>query len=1036
MFLASASTKRPIAMTCLLIALVALGLNSYRKLSIENMPAVDIPYVTIVTAWIGASPEDIEKDVSKHIEDAVSSIDGLKHIESSSLENVSQVVLQFNMGIDVDIAAQDVREKIDAILADLPEDADRPVIQKIDINAVSIANIVLSGDAPIDDLYDYADNTIADRFATVPGVGEVQVLGGNEREVWVELDRDRLAAAGLTTGDVTAALQGEVLNLPSGRIRERGREYSVRFDAEYKNVSDIATLEVANRDGARRRLGDLGTVRFATEEVRQRITLDGKPGVLLKVVKKAEGNTVSLVKETQKRFEEIRRTLPGGMELTWVSDEAQNIQASVDSAIESVWQAVLLCAFILFVFLVNVRTTIVVTITMPVTILISLFFMQLAGQTLNTVTLLAIGLSTGVLVSNSIVVLENIVSKFETMDDHWEAARVGTSEMTVAVLASAGTNMVVMLPIAMMTSLVGRMIAPFALTTLIVNAASIFISFTLTPILCALLLEPASKRKNNVFSRFGKRWDAGFQAFAARHTHGLRRVAGKKRYNLLIIIVFVLLFVFMMKLGGRYLGFTFIEIVDRGHLFIRVETPVDYNLESTVARLDGIQARLQKYSDLEHVLVIAGKADSVSGQASEGVYMGQIELFFKPKTERTWKIADRLMEIRALLADETDCLVSAAMPAELGGGQNFQIDQTLSGEDIDVLDATAIAIQSATRNLPGIGMLDTTVRDTKPEIRILPKRAVLSDLGIHSAQLGLVARGNIEGLEAADYRRGDRTYDIRVKLAEQPGKDQIRQFLLPGATGRPLSLETVADVVNARVKTQIYRFDKRRTVKFLGDIKPGATMSEVGAAMNRVIEEQKLLPAGYSFRDGGLKEHMGEAMEDFGEAILLATFLTLLTLAAILESWSRPALVLLTLPMGLIGVVLALIFTGSAITILVLLGILMLIGIVVNPAILIVEKLAQHIREGKCRREAMLTALEEEFRPVLMVILASGLGMLPMAIGTGIGSENRVGIGIASVAGVIVAGLLTITVLPLIYTLFTGKPKAGSAADPAKSYPE
>ncbi len=1018
MFLATASTKRPIAMSCLLIALIGLGLNSYRKLSIEDMPKVDIPYVTVVTTWVGASPEDIEKDVSKHIEDAVSGIDGLRHIESSSLENVNQVVLEFNVGVDVDVAAQEVREKVDAVLDDLPDDADRPIIQKININSMPIVNIFLSGDAPIDDLYDYADNTIADRFATVPGVAEVQVIGGNEREVWVELDRDALAAAGLTSFDVVAALQGAVLSLPGGRVRTAGDEFTVRFDAEYENVADIAALEVANRGGARRRLGDLGTVRFATEEVRQRAILDGRQGVVLKVVKKAEGNTVSVVNEVRKRFGEIGRNLPGGMELTWISDESESVVASVDSAVESVWQAILLCAAILFVFLVNIRTTVIVAITMPVTVVISLFFMQVAGQSLNTVTLLAIGLSTGVLVSNSIVVLENIVSKFDTMDDHWEAARIGTSEVTVAVLASAGTNVVVMLPLSMMSSLVGKMLGAFAVTTLIVNAASILISFTLTPILCAMLLQGASQRRDNVFARFGKRWDRGFQRFATRYTAVVRRIANHKSINLPIVVGFVVVFFLTMKFGGSQLGFSFFENDDKGRVFIRVEFPPYYDLEKTVKRITAIQERLLAFSDREHVLTTAGKAESMGGQANEGVYMGQIEMFFKSKMERDWTMHERLTEIRALLADETDARISVSMPGKFGG-QSFQIDYNLSGEDLDTLEAAATAVRDAARTLPGVDQLDSTVRDPKPEIRVTPKRTVLSDLGLPAARLGSIIRANVDGIEAADYKRGDRTYDIRVKLAERPGKEQIRQFLLPGTDGRPIPLETVADVADTRSTIQIFRMDKRRTVKILGDIWPGATMSAVGGAITAAVAERGLLPPGYAFDSSGMGERMAEAIADFGEAILIAAFLTLLTLAAILESWGRPGLVLLTLPMGLIGVIWALALSGSAITILVLLGVLMLIGVVVNAAILIIDKMAEHLRAGVPRREAMLTAMEEQFRPVLMVVLASGLGMLPIALSTGIGSENRAGIGIASVGGILVAGVLTLTVLPLVYTLFT-----------------
>jgi HAE1 family hydrophobic/amphiphilic exporter-1 len=293
------------------------------------------------------------------------------------------------------------------------------------------------------------------------------------------------------------------------------------------------------------------------------------------------------------------------------------------------------------------------------------------------------------------------------------------------------------------------------------------------------------------------------------------------------------------------------------------------------------------------------------------------------------------------------------------------------------------------------------VRDSKPEIRVVPKRAVLSDLGMPPSRLGAIVRGNVEGIEAASYKHGDRTYDIRVKLAEIEGRDQIRQFMLPGADGRPIALETVADVIDARTKVQIFRIDKQRTVKLLGDIRKGAAMSTVGKGIFSTVAEKQLLPVGYTIGHSGMSEKMNDALADFGEAILLAAFLTLLTLAAMLESWSRPTLVLLTLPMGLIGVIASLALTGRAITILVLLGVLMLIGVVVNAAILIVDRLAHHLAAGMNRRDAIFTAMVDEFRPVLMVVLASGLGMLPIAIDNGIGSENRAGIGIASVGGIL-----------------------------------
>ncbi len=401
MFLTTAATKRPVAMSALLLALVLLGLNSYRKLSLENLPSVDVPYVTVTTIWPGASSEDVEKDVAKRIEDAVSGVEGLKHTYSTCFENAGNTIVEFAIGTDVDVAAQDVREKIDAIVGELPAGCERPAIAKLDINAAAIATMFLRGGLSPDDLYWEAVNRVHDRLASVKGVAEVKVIGGEEREVWIELDRDALAAAGLTAAQVAQAVGRGVLSVPGGRVREAGSELAVRFDAEYHSVDEIGSLQVAGADGARRYLRDLGTVRLATEEPRQRAFLDGEPGVTVKVVKKSDGNTVETVRELKRRVEDIRRELPPGAELLWLQDDAEIVQANVDNTIADIGSSVLLCAVILFAFLVNLRSTFVVAVTMPVTIVISLFFLQLCGLTLNLSTLLAMGLSAGTAASRS-----------------------------------------------------------------------------------------------------------------------------------------------------------------------------------------------------------------------------------------------------------------------------------------------------------------------------------------------------------------------------------------------------------------------------------------------------------------------------------------------------------------------------------------------------------------------------------------------------------------------------------------------------------
>ncbi|MBR4672827.1 MAG: efflux RND transporter permease subunit [Victivallales bacterium] len=1019
MFLADASTKRPVAMTCLLIALTFLGLNSYRKISVENLPKIDIPYITIQTVWAGATPADIEKDVGKKIEDAVSGLDGIKHITTTCVENLCIILLEFSLSTDVDVAAVDVREKIDAILQDLPSGCERPVIEKIDVNATSVVTLCLAGDATIEEMYDYVDNSLADKFSTVPGVGKVEIIGGNEREVHVELDREALAAAGLTSADVVRALQQNVLSLPAGRVKDNGRELSVKYDAEYATVEEIGGLEVANSNGVRRYIRDLGTVRMTTEEVRERAFIDGVPCIIMNVIKKAEGNTVKVVNMVRKRVEKIQGQLPGGMKLVWFADSGAHVQNSVDSTLSDIMFGVLLCAAILLIFLANIRTTLIVSISMPLTIVISLFFMWLIGYSLNTSTLLALGLSIGILVSNSIVVLENVVKRFDDTPNAWDAARLGTNEVGIAVLASAGTNVIVMIPIAMMSSMVGLFFTPFAVTTLIVNLVSIFISFTLTPILCALFLKPTMGKKKGGMARLGEWWNQRVMGLGKRYVAILRFVGASRLAILLVLFGCVLLLVHAFSFAGK-LGFTMIETADRGKIFVKIEFPTDYDLEKTTARLLKIQDRLKGYSDLKHILAGSGKVNAIGGSSTQAVYLAQIQMAFQDKTKRSWTIFDRVDEITQLLSDETDCIITVAVESEMGGIQS-PLEMNIVGEDLDVLDRVGTDVVAMVKTLPDAGSVDSTVRDGKPQILIAPKRAVLSDLKMPAASLGNIMRGNLEGIESAIYKSGDRSYDIRVKFYEKPGQQQVREFMLPGTAGRPILLESLADVEHHLIPVQIKRLDKVRTVTVTGTLSLNGKLGLLLNDVRRNLAEKEMLPPGYEVNWGGDSEMLEEAIADFLEAAILAIVLTYLTLSAILESYIRPFMIMFTLPLGLVGVLWALRLTEHGISIFVLLGCVMLIGVVVNAAVLIIDRLGQLTAQGLSRREAMFQSMVDTFRAVLMVILASGIGMLPMALGRGIGSELRAGIGIASTGGVVVSGLLSIIIIPLMYVLFTKK---------------
>ena len=1027
MSLADAATRHPVAMACLLIALTAMGLNAYRKLSLENLPKFDIPYVSIVTTWAGATPEDIEVEVAKRIEDAVSGLDGLKHCSTTCMENVCQITLEFNLDVDVDTAAVDVREKLDAVLEDLPDDCERPVIEKVNINATSVVTLALTGSSTLEEIYDYADNTLADQFSNIGGVAKVELIGGNEREVHIELDRQELAAAGLSSASVIAAIQNNILSLPAGRVKDHGQEISVKFDADYAQLEDIAGLEVANQDGARRTIGSLANVTMTTDEVRSKAYINGEPCVVFKIIKKSEANTVALVQGVAKKVEEVRPTLPGGMDLVWFTDTGRNVQQTVDSTLSDIVTGIVICALLLFVFLANIRTTVIVIITMPLTIIMSLFFMQLLNYSLNISTLLAIGLSVGILVSNSIVVLENIAKRFEDTPDPWEAARIGTNEVALAVTASAGTNVVVMLPIGMMSSLVGLFFAPFAVTTLILNVMSIFISLTLTPILCALILKPASQRRKSRFDALTAWWAKQQFNLANAFANLIRTLAASRIVSATLIVATIAILFHAFSFADT-LGFTFMETCDRGKIFIKAEFPIDYDLDKTTSRIIAIQKRIvDEYQDkgLLNVLATAGKVDSFGSSSSEAVYLAQLQLLFTDKTERTWNIFDRVNDITQLLSDETDCIITVAVESEMGG-LSAPIDMLVAGDDLNRLNDIGRQVQAITQGVPGAGDIDASVRDGKPQLLITPNRAVLSDRKLSASTLATMMRGNLEGITPAIYKRGDRSFDIRVKYRETPGTEQVKAFLVPGANGQPVPLETVADVTQVSIPVQILREDKLRIVKITGTMQAGGKLGNIVNDVTRNIADQEVLPAGYTLSFRGDIERMGESVADFLEAAILAVFLTYLTLSAILESFVRPFLIMFTLPLGVIGILWSLRLTNTGISIMVLLGIVMLIGVVVNAAVLIIDRLNQLVAQGLSRRDAMCQAIADTFRAVLMVVLASGLGMLPMAIASGVGSEMRAGIGIASTGGVFVAGFLTVTILPLLFLLFTSKKRTSS----------
>ena len=1021
MFLSRWAVRRPIAMTAFIIILVMLGANAYRKLSIDLMPSLDIPYVLIRCEYDGASPEEIEIEVARRIEDAVSSIDGIKHISTTCLENQATISMEFNMGVDVDVAATDVRERLNRIRDDFPDGVKDPTIRKIDNNATSVVRLFLTGDASIDELYDYADYVLSNRFSAVPGVGEVRIFGADEMQLHIFIDRAKLSLANLTMDDVRAAVERNNLKSPVGRIKIGESETNVVFDGEYKNFDDILNIELVSIDGRRIYLRDIGRVEMRSKEIRNRTFIDGKPAVSFNIVKKGEANAIKVIRAIRRRYEEVNASgeLPGGMRLVWFRDAGEFIQASVDDAWGSILFGVLLTAAVLFLFLHDLRTTFIVIVSMPISIIVTFAAMHRFDYSFNIMTLLSLGCSVGVLVTNSIVVIENIFKRLDSGAALADAAEEGTGEVIPAVAASALTNVVVFVPVAMMTTMTGTMMAPFAGVMVVATLISLFISFTLTPILaCVLLKKRGGKKAGGSFVVRGMnalacRWDRGYDRVCRLFG---RSAAWTEKHAKLVVLLTVLVCAPLALWVVPKVGMSFIPDADQGEMTIRIEFPTNYNLERTQERTFEIAAKLEDMKEITGKLIFVGVSPGGGpGRVSQAVYMAQIFCKMVPKDRRAENIQQMLDKVRRRLAVFDDCIITLSYP-HIIGGSGSSINTRISGPDLNELERIGRrAIEKIVRS--GVAKdVDTTIRQGKSTVNIVPRRTILQNVGLSLASLRNSARSSLEGMELGTYRIGSRSFDIRLRQQEEHGMEQIDQMSVMPNGGIPLPLNSLAELREESKPVSINRYDKERAVVIYANPGAGKALGPVADSIGSDI--QSSLVPGYRISNGGDVERMKETTAEFVEVIALAILLTYLLICAITESWTRPLLIMFTVPLGFLGMYLTLYLAGMSMSMMGLLGGVMLIGIVVNNAILIMDECAALIRHGVPPHAAMRRAAENKFRPIVMTSIAAVIGMLPMALGGGLGSELRASCGVGVAGGLAVASVLTLYVIPALYYTF------------------
>lgn len=1011
-FFARLAVRRPVLTAMVVISLVFLGGYSYFNLGVDLLPGVDFPIVTVSTLYPGAGPEEVEQEVTQRVEDAISTLAGVTGLTSFSRENVSVVVVEFDYDVNADLAAIDVKDKVDALRAQFPQDVQPPTIQKLDINAMSIVELALSGPQPLDALYDFADQILRDRLARVDGVATVNIVGGRKREIQVLVHPERLRAYGLTVTDLAGLVGAENLNVPAGRVTEPVREFSVRVAGQYTSVEEIADLPVPVPGGGRIRLGDLATVRAGFADVREIARYNGQPTVNISIQKRADANTVATARGVMAALDELKTSLPPGAEIRIASDRSAFIRDAIQDILTNILIGILLTTVILFAFLHSWRGTVIAAVAMPATIVATFLALDRLGFTINVMTLMALGITVGILVTNTIVVLENIYRRLDQGAHPHEAAEEGTAEIGVAVAASALTNVVVFTPIAFMKGIIGQFFYAFGLTVVFATLVSLFISFTLAPLMAARLLRTYETRKEEEgwLGFLWKRFDRGYANLEGDYRRALGWVLSRPRNGWAVVGATTVLAALALLLQVKFVGGEFMPSQDEGLVEVSLELPPGTPVHRTAQVVERAEALLREIPEVTDLLVtVGGGGGSMFSMGSDVNQASILVTVESPLPTETF-----LPRIRELLAPLPDAEITVSLPQSMGGGGQAPLQVLVKGPDQNRLEELARRATSAVAEIPGLVDVRNTIEDPKPEVVFRPDRERLRAYGLTVGQVGSVLRASIEGVTPAVYRERGEERDIRIRLAEEARSqaDELGNLEVRTFSGM-IPLRSLGELSLSGGKTTIQRDEKQRTVRIDAHIGSGS-LTSLATAIRTTLDRMDF-PPGYTYEITGQFEMFQESLTEMLKALLLAIVLTYVVLAMILESVVHPVTIMITLPLGGVGAAFALFLAGSNLNIFSMMAIIMLVGIVVNNAILILDY-AQNLRaKGQTLVEALLEAAPARLRPIIMTNVAIAVALLPQALGSGPGAVYRVPMAIVTMGGVLVSAVFTLFLIPVIY---------------------
>lgn len=1008
------SVKYPVFTIMMMISLMVLGLASWKRMTVEEFPNVDFPFVVVTTQYAGASPEAVESDITKKLEDQINTISGIKQITSRSSEGFSMIVAEFNLDTSSALAAQDVRDKIAPVTAQFRDEIDTPIVQRYDPSSSPIMSVVFeSSSMSLAQLSSYVDKRIVPQLKTVSGVGNVNLLGDAKRQIRIKILPEQLQSYGIGIDQVINTLKNENIEVPAGTLQQKNSELVVQIQSKVIHPLAFGDLVIANKNGSPIFLKQVATIEDTQAELQSSAFYNGRTAVSVDILKSSDANVIQVVDKTYQTLVKLKTQMPAGLNYKVVADSSKGIRASIKDVTRTIIEGAALAVLIVLLFLGSFRSTVITGLTLPITLLGTLTFIWAFGFSINMMTLLALSLSIGLLIDDAIVVRENIVRHTELGKDHVTAALEGTKEIGLAVLATTLTIVAVFLPVAFMGGLIGRFFYQFGVTVSTAVLISMFISFTLDPMLSAHWKDPV-KKKDNWLQRFFNH----ISNVLDRLTHvyeKLLKLALRFRF-ITVIIAIVSLFA---ALGlSKLIGTEFVPTPDKGEVRIQFETPVDASLEYTQAKLHQVDKIIRQFPDVVSTYgVVNSEVDSGKNHAGLGVTL-------KPKQERSSDLNTLNNEFRDRLQSVAGIQVTSVAAAQdsVSGGQK-PIMISIKGSDLNELQKISDRFIAEMEKIKGVVDLESSLKEPKPTLGVHINRVLASDLGLSVSQIANAIRPLIAGDNVTTWEdRDGENYDVNVRLNENKRMlpQDVQNLYLnsnkTNATGQNIlvPLSAVATTEEKLGASQINRRDLEREVLIEANTS-GRPSGDIGQDIDKMQKAFKL-PAGYTFDTQGANADMAESAGYALTAITLSIVFIYIVLGSQFNSFIHPAAIMTSLPLSLIGVFLALFLFKSTLNLFSIIGIIMLMGLVTKNAILLIDFIKKAMDQGVSRYDAILQAGKTRLRPILMTTSAMVMGMVPLALGLGEGGEQSAPMAHAVIGGVITSTLLTLVVVPVIFT--------------------